>query len=360
MARRKDGLLEKTVTIEGKRIHVYGKTQKEIKEKIDELYYQSFKGTLGINERTTFEAYTKHWLEVYLVGYAHNTELSYTRAANHLIKGLGKHPIGDLKRSEIEKALNNHADAPTMRNKMLSVCRMIFAMAIDDGLVLSNPAANIKKEKEEHKGKDRFTEKEIEAIKNADFTDMERLMVDLLYNTGIRRGELLGITPKSISNGILHVTQQSQFDKNGKGYVSDPKTFKSKRDIPVPKWLENEFKEYVKNHPSVYVFEPIRNKNQFYRVWRQIMYKVIWYYKPDYIPPSEHDPKMSDIPCDITPHYFRHNYASILYDNKVDVKTAQKLLGHASIATTLGIYTHLSEGVYLHSEDVIRDIFKAV
>lgn len=57
MARRKDGLLEKTVTIEGKRIHVYGKTQKEIKEKIDSLYYASFKGTLGINDRTTFKSY---------------------------------------------------------------------------------------------------------------------------------------------------------------------------------------------------------------------------------------------------------------------------------------------------------------
>lgn len=63
MARRKDGLLEKTVTIEGKRIHVYGKTQKEIKEKIDSLYYASFKGTLGINDRTTFKSYAEHWID---------------------------------------------------------------------------------------------------------------------------------------------------------------------------------------------------------------------------------------------------------------------------------------------------------
>ena len=45
----------------------------------------------------------------------------------------------------------------------------------------------------------------------------------------------------------------------------------------------------------------------------------------------------------LTAHYFRHNYASILYDANVDVLTAQKILGHADPKTTISIYTHLSE-----------------
>ena len=45
----------------------------------------------------------------------------------------------------------------------------------------------------------------------------------------------------------------------------------------------------------------------------------------------------------LTPHFFRHNYASVLYDAGVDVLAAQKILGHSDPSTTLSIYTHLSE-----------------
>ena len=45
----------------------------------------------------------------------------------------------------------------------------------------------------------------------------------------------------------------------------------------------------------------------------------------------------------LTAHIFRHNYASLLYKQGIDVKTAQKLLGHSSIAVTMDIYTHLEE-----------------
>lgn len=44
----------------------------------------------------------------------------------------------------------------------------------------------------------------------------------------------------------------------------------------------------------------------------------------------------------LTPHMFRHTYATILYNAGVDVKSAQKFLGHADINVTLKIYTHLS------------------
>ncbi len=45
----------------------------------------------------------------------------------------------------------------------------------------------------------------------------------------------------------------------------------------------------------------------------------------------------------LTAHYFRHNYASLLYNAGVDVLTAQRYLGHSDPSTTLRIYTHLSK-----------------
>jgi len=45
----------------------------------------------------------------------------------------------------------------------------------------------------------------------------------------------------------------------------------------------------------------------------------------------------------ITPHMLRHTYATMLYNAGVDVKSAQKFLGHADLNMTLKVYTHLSE-----------------
>ncbi len=46
---------------------------------------------------------------------------------------------------------------------------------------------------------------------------------------------------------------------------------------------------------------------------------------------------------DITPHIYRHTYATMLYRAGVDMKTAQRLLGHASLQMTMEIYTHCAE-----------------
>lgn len=57
---------------------------------------------------------------------------------------------------------------------------------------------------------------------------------------------------------------------------------------------------------------------------------------------SRSRPKLTVID-NLTPHMFRHTYATILYNAGVDVKSAQLFLGHADIGMTLRIYTHLSK-----------------
>jgi site-specific recombinase XerD len=56
---------------------------------------------------------------------------------------------------------------------------------------------------------------------------------------------------------------------------------------------------------------------------------------------SRSHPKLSVVD-NLTPHMFWYTYATILYNAGVDVKSAQRFLGHADINVTLKIYTHLS------------------
>jgi len=68
--------------------------------------------------------------------------------------------------------------------------------------------------------------------------------------------------------------------------------------------------------------------------------------------------KIIAIADDITPHLFRHTYATMLYYADADIKTAQYLLGHASIQMTMEIYTHLDAENNITAVDKINNFLK--
>ena len=354
MARRKDGYIEKTVTINGRRVHVYGKNDREIHDKVDQLYDEQYH---GITSDMPFKKYAAHWLDVTLPGKALNTCMSYKKCVNQICRDIGDYPIGYMKRSEIEKALNQHKDTPSTRNKMLSLLKSIYNLAVDDGICQFNPCTNIKNIPEKPNHRDRFTKEEINAIKKADLPPTERLFVDILYHTGLRKGEALGLSRRSIGNGVIHITEQSVWDSSGKAVIAPLKTFNASRDIPIPSELEKQIRAYMKATPSIYLFESIRSRHAFSYSWFDVRVAIYKVDHPNFTDKNRrHRVRHSLVPCKITPHMFRHNYASILYDNHIDPKVAQKLLGHASIKTTIGIYTHLSKESVQDAYDVVRGI----
>lgn len=355
MARRKDGRLEKTITIDGQRIHVYGHTQAEIKQKIEAIYQDYHDGFLGIDKDTRFGEYAEHWLAITLEGKSFNTAQQYTRYTRFLCKHFGDVRLVDIKRSHIESVLMDYS--PSVRIKMLNIAKAVFALAVDDGVLKGNPAINIKPPRWEKKKRDRFTEAEIDMIKNTPLDPRERLAIDLLFYTGIRHGELMGLSRKSIGDGIIRITEQSQLENNVT-VIKKPKTKGSVRDIPIPKWLEEEIRAYMKTVPYIYIFEDVRRKRVFDTFWKHILVKFSMYRYPNFKVKTFHHLTPKDLPVNISPHWFRHNYASMLHDNGVDILVAQRLLGHSNVTTTLEIYTHLDKDGEKDKFEAVRSIFE--
>ena len=61
------------------------------------------------------------------------------------------------------------------------------------------------------------------------------------------------------------------------------------------------------------------------------------------------------VPFSLYPHMLRHTYATTLYRAGVDLRTAQKLMGHSSIQVTADIYTHLEQEDSLHVADKLNE-----
>jgi len=234
----------------------------------------------------------------------------------------------------------------TVRNSWVLLSG-ILETAVEYGYLSVNPARGVK-----------FPQKELKdapaIIAGADFTTLlahveepYRTMVSLIAATGLRIGELLALRWRvlDLDHGTLAV-RESVFE----GKFQPPKTLKAKRTIPLGPnavaALQAHQQRVMRTAPEDVVFgnrkgAPMRESKILTEVLQPAAVKaglgrVTW-------------------------HQFRHIHSSLLNDLRVPVKIAQEQLGHASIATTLNIYTHVVDASHRKAiEAVERELFPTV
>lgn len=182
-------------------------------------------------------------------------------------------------------------------------------------------------------------------------THADGLFLAILYYTGLRRGEALGLRWSDIdfSARTLRVERDIDFVTGDVGTV---KTATSVRTVPMPDALVAMLQKN-RQIGSGYVIRAPRNGSHwsqatFMRHWRLIQAALL-----NAAPAIEHEGAGSIL----TPRYFRHNYASILYRSGVDVLSAQQFLGHTDPATTMRIYTHLADETQMKDAEKVRRAF---
>jgi len=174
-----------------------------------------------------------------------------------------------------------------------------------------------------------------------------KTMVELIAATGLRIGELLAVRWRALD---LEVGTLAVRESMYAGKFQRPKTHKSRRTIPLGPHAITSLKAHrdrsMRKSADDLVFpnksgEALRESKLLERVLqpaaeRAGLGRVTW-------------------------HQFRHIHSSLLNDLRVPVKIAQEQLGHASIQTTLNIYTHVVDASHRAAiEQVERQLFPTV
>lgn len=305
-------------------------------------------GTLSSNERMTFGELAAVWLRDYKPTISINTREGYTRTLNtHLLPELAAYKLKDLKSHHLQAIINRMAESGKAENTMKKVklaAVQILQIAMDNDVLYRNVFLKV-------------TVPSVEATKRRPLTDEEKSLVTrtysghrmgvpaLLLNCGLRRGELIALTwgDMSIKNKCIAVNKGAVFNHN-QPQIEKPKTAAGVRTVPIPETIINALKEYRKGIQSTMVCPSasggMMSERAFKCAWVSYLHYLNIQAGGKVASRSRAKLRVID---NITPHMFRHTYATILYNAGVDVKSAQRFLGHADINMTLKIYTHLSQ-----------------
>ncbi len=161
---------------------------------------------------------------------------------------------------------------------------------------------------------DILTIKEIKQLIETSNNPKHKLIIKILYGTGLRVSEIINLKKRDIN-----------FEEK----LIKIKLAKGKKDrfVKLPSSISEELENYLKIGNSEYVFPSNRNK----RITKATIQAIL-----------RNSAKKARIKKRVYPHLLRHSFATHLLENGTDLRIIQKLLGHSDIKTTQ-VYTRISQ-----------------
>ncbi|MCX8473937.1 MAG: site-specific tyrosine recombinase XerD [Sediminibacterium sp.] len=223
-------------------------------------------------------------------------------------------------------ALQDIGIASTTQSRLLSSMRVFYSYLILEKLVEKNPTELIEMPKIKRALPDFLSYEEIEKmIASLDLSKADenrnRAMVELLYGCGLRVSELVQI---QLSDLLFNDECIKVIGKGNK-----------ERYIPLGSMALKFVNNYIKNYrPLISVKKGHENILFLNRFGRKLSRIMIFYIIKDLA-------ARANITKTISPHTFRHSFATHLIEGGAHIRAVQEMLGHSSITTT-EIYTHLN------------------
>lgn len=327
LKKRKDGRYQRKVTLsDGRQKIVYGKTLAELNAAEDSLRAQDQAGLL-VGDHTLVGEWARVWLQSYKADLRASTVRMYRGAYNkHIMPELGTMELQEVRPIHIRRVMTSvSGKSVSLQHKVLLTMRQLFETARLNNLILRNPTDGIKTTPHARPmRKEYLTPEEAYTLMQAVTEPRARAFCALCLYCGLRKEEALGLQWSDIGSASLVISRAVTFPN---GNQPDPSMeLKSKaahRVLPIPAPLHAILDETLRI--SVYVVPSpsgsVMTSTCFDRMWRQHVKSLVSF--------------------EIRPHMLRHTFATTLYHAGVDLRTAQKLMGHASIQMTANIYTHL-------------------
>lgn len=340
-----------------------GKTQKEVREKMQAAAVEVNQGTYTAPQRMTVGQWLDIWQRDYLGGIKLSTADGYIRSVrNHLKPTLGAIRLDQLRPHDVQGFINGlEGLAPSTVRYHHQVLHTALEKATELDYIPRNPAARCELPRVEQEEVRPLDDEQAAALLDAARgTNVEHLLAVALF-TGLRQSELLGLTWDAVdfTAGTIRVNKQlvrSAYRTDGP--FQSPKSGKARTITPAPA-----------------VLAALR-KQRAGQIEMQLKAGSMWDNPYGLVFTTETGEPFNQRRADIGFHKtlaaaglsgfhfhsLRHTYAVNALRAGEDIKTVQANLGHATAAFTLDKYGHFTERMAKDSaarmERFIRDVMK--
>ena len=302
-------------------------------------------------------------------GVRHNTIAGYKTVVNILKKEeFGSRRIDLVKPSDAKlwliKLQSEDKRSYSSIHSIRGVVRPAFRMAVEDDLIRKNPFDwelatvlindSVSREAITPRQERLF----LDFIKGDKHYSQYYEGMYILFKTGMRISEFCGLTLSDVDmkGRKIHIDKQLQRTREGNYIITDTKTTYGERYLPMTDGVYQCFQKLIKKRKKQKVDPMIDGKAGFLVLDKNGMpYLALhWEKRFEYALGKYNRTYKEELPK-ITPHVCRHTYCSNMAKSGVNAKTLQYLMGHADIATTLNVYTHLG---YDDVEKEVREMEK--
>ncbi len=295
------------------------------------------------------------YYEEVILGKSYNTVKGYKKDITQFIEYINKNEgLNDFNDVEIITFrsfiayLSSNSDSKTPNtvgkrsiNRKISALRTFFKYLNEQEIIKNNKVEYISMPKFEKNLPNVLNKDDIDKLRKVINTDKligvrDRLIIELLYSSGIRASELI-----DMSENMINIRER-EIRVIGKGNKERITFFSKNTEKWLNEYISLKIMNYKNYNPNV-IFVNSRGEKLNSRSLRRLI--------ADYA-------KKAEINKEVTPHVFRHSFATTLLNKGVDIRYLQELLGHSSISTTQ-VYTHVSKSllreVYMNAHPLVNE-----
>ena len=267
------------------------------------------------------------WLEE---GLARNTLDSYRQDLMQFANWLEEDASKDLlqvQQFDIQRylAVKFPVSKPRSISRLIASVRRFYRFSLRENKIAQDPSLQIESPKLPRSLPKSLSEEDVESLLGAPNVDdpigsRDRAMLELLYASGLRVSELVGVkvTEVSLSEGVVRVT--------GKGSKT--------RLVPMGEVAVDWLTRYLKESRPVVLEKRLSDSMFVTQRGAAMTRQAFWYLIKRYA-------LLAGIHKPMSPHVLRHAFATHLLNHGADLRVVQMLLGHSDISTTQ-IYTHVA------------------